>query len=184
MTTARSRGHGILTAMLASVTLLTGGCSSLGDISSPGKQQITLTSEPAGASVFADGNEIGITPLAFSPGDAFRSGFTSSSSGLLGYRYIGKLGVKKAGCRDYLTEVNDSLLSKDIHVQLECDPIYQPVTQPATVAPANTTAPPQAQPPTPESAEQRLRQIEGLHDKGLLSDEEYRALRQRVLDTL
>jgi hypothetical protein len=36
----------------------------------------------------------------------------------------------------------------------------------------------------PASAEQRLLRIESLHEKGLVSDEEYQRLRKRVLDTL
>ena len=187
MTTVQSCRHGIQVTLLACCTLLVYGCSSLGGISSSGSQQIRLVSDPAGATAFADGNEIGITPFTFTPGDAFRSGFASSDSAIVGYRYVGKLSVKKPGCRDYLTEVDDNLLSKDIHVQLECDPDYQPVAQPvaapATAAPATRTAP-QAAPATADNPEQRLLQIEKLHDKGLLSDEEYRQLRQRVLDTL
>jgi len=183
MTSAQSCRHGMRAAMLACCTLLLYGCSSLGELSSSDSQQIRVVSNPAGATAYADGNEIGITPFTFSPGKAFRSGFASSDSAIIGYRYVGKLSVKKPGCRDYFTEVDDNLLSKDIHVQLECDPNYQPVAQPASPTPPAGSAP-QARPAVPESAEQRLLQIEGLHDKGLLSDQEYRQLRQRVLDTL
>lgn len=172
---APPRRNPVPATLLAVVTLLSGGCSNLGGPGSPSRQQIMLVSEPPGASVLADGIEIGSTPLAFSPGETFRSGFVSSESAILGYRYVGKLAVRKPGCRDYVTEVDDNLLSKDIHVQLECDPDYQPPPAPA--------APPQASGVT-GSPEQRLRRIEDLHDKGLLSDEEYRQLRQRVLDTL
>jgi hypothetical protein len=154
--------------------LLMQGCSNLGGLSSTGGHTIKLTSEPPGATVYADGNEIGTTPFAFRPGETYRSGFASSDTAIIGYRYVGRLAVKKPGCSDYLTPVDDNLLSRDIHVQLECDPDYRP--------PAAEAA--RAQPALPDSAEQRLLRIEGLHDKGLLSDEEYRQLRQRVLDTL
>jgi hypothetical protein len=167
----------MLGVLLASGTLVLCACSNLGGLSSAGGHTINLTSEPPGATVFADGNEIGVTPLAFRPGEIFRTGFASSDTAIIGYRYVGKLAVKRPGCSDYLTPVDDSLLSRDIHVRLDCDPDYQPPAAPAADAARSRSV-------LPDSAEQRLLRIEGLHDKGLLSDEEYRQLRQRVLDTL
>lgn len=174
MTTQRSQRYRLPGIVLTCSALLLSGCSGLGGGTSPGGHRIALVTEPPGATVYADGNEIGTTPLDFSPGEHFRAGFVGSENAIMGYRYIGKLAVKKPGCRDYLTEVDDSLLSKDIHVQLECDPDYRPAE------PVNTRQPSA----TAQSAEQRLRRIRDLHDEGLLSDEEYRQLRQRVLDTL
>lgn len=175
MTTDQSRRPGTCIAMLVTWTLFTGGCSNLGAVSTPDSQQIRITSEPQGATAFADGNEIGVTPFTLAPGNVFRTGFAGSDSALIGYRYTGKLSVKKPGCRDYVTEVDDRLLSRDIHVQLDCDPDYRPAPAPA--------ASPQAT-GMPDGPEQRLRRIGDLHDKGLLSDDEYRLLRQRILDTL
>jgi len=160
--------------------LVTGGCSSLGESFSGNRETITIRSEPSQAIVLADGAEIGTTPLTFKPGDAFRAGVTTSGSGILAYRYLGKLMVKKPGCKDYLTEVDDNILSKDIDVKLECDPDYRPLSVPA--APAVTA--PDPLPSMPASAEERLQRIDALREKGLISDVEHRKLRQRVLDTL
>jgi hypothetical protein len=160
-----------------------GGCSSLGESFSGNRQTITIRSEPPQATVLADGAEIGATPLTFKPGDAFRAGITTEGDGILAYRYIGKLTVKKPGCKDYVTEVNDNILSKDIDVKLECDPDYRPpAPQPAASPGAAPT--PAVQPTMPASAAERLQRIEALHDKGLITDTEHRELRQRVLDTL
>lgn len=159
--------------LTACTLLLLCACTTTGK---PGNDStITITSDPAGAVVLADATEIGTTPLTFTPGSVFRSGMTSGSDSLLAYRYIGRLTVRKAGCRDYVTEVDDRLLASDITVQLECDAEYQP---PA----AATSAPVQRD--LPSDAEQRLLRIESLHDKGLISAPEYRELRQRILDTL
>jgi len=187
------------------------GCSSLGESFSGGGQTITIRSEPPQATVLADGTDIGTTPLTFKPADAFRSGFSSGKEGLLAYHYVGKLIVKKPGCKDFVTRVDDNILSKDIDVKLECDPNYRPPAPPAAVAPAvpataapatqpampastaapatqpampASTAAPAAQPAMPANAVERLQRIEALHDKGLISDSEYRDLRKRVLDTL
>ncbi len=178
----RITGLPIYATLIAALALLLAGCGNMGGLSEGGGHKITIASDPAGATVLADGVEIGATPLTFSPSDAFRSGFTGGSgSGLLVYRYYGKLALKKAGCKDYVTEVNDNLLSGDIQVKLECDPDYRPPAPPAAPPPASAPA---QQPDMPASAEQRLMRIESLHEKGLISDEEYRQLRQRILDTL
>ena len=189
----------ISTVIVGSAWLLVmGGCGSLGGTMSDSRQTITIRSEPSAATVLADGDEIGTTPLTFSPGDAFRSGFSSGKEGLLAYHYVGKLMVKKPGCKDFVTRVDDNILSKDIDVTLECDPNYRPPAPPAAVAPpvqpsappaavapaGPATAAPATQPAMPASAAERLQRIESLHDKGLISDGEYRDLRKRVLDTL
>jgi hypothetical protein len=186
-----------LASLLVALTLLLGGCGNLGGFSVSETHRITIESDPGGATVVADGIDIGVTPLTFVPSDAFRSGFTSTGSDIISYRFLGKLHLKKPGCKDYVTEVDDNLLAKDIHVKMECDPNYRPpAPQPATSpipAPATSTQPatssiptPAAptQPAIPASAEQRLLRIESLHEKGLVSDEEYQRLRKRVLDTL
>jgi len=134
--------------------------------------RIRITSEPAGAVAYADGTELGATPLDISPGDHFRSGFVGFS-----YRYYGKLAVKKAGCEPWSTEVNDNILSKDVHVKLKCDPNYQP-----TAASDAGTAVSGSHPTDPMI--ERLERIETLHKKGLISDEEYKQLRGRIIDKL
>ena len=161
------------------------GCSSLGDIT-PGKAQtITIESDPPQATVLANGADLGTTPLTINPSDVFRSGFSSGGESLLGYSFVGKLIVKKPGCKEFATEVDDNILSRDINVKLECDPDYRPPSPAVTtvpVAPAMAApAPVQAMPAT---AEERLLRIDALHKKGLISSEEREKLRQRVLDTL
>jgi hypothetical protein len=180
------RKHPVATSLIGAAWILSmAGCSSLGDIAPGNKQTITLQSHPPAATVIADGTEIGVTPLTFNPSDAFRAGFTGGKSGLLAYRYVGKLVVKKPGCKDYVTEVDDNLLSKDIDVTLECDPDYRPPAAPAAIVPAvPAVTAPEPQISMPASAEERLRRIDALHEKGLISDDEHRDLRQRVLDTL
>ena len=149
------------------------GCASTGSNESQGRH-IKITSEPAGATAYADGAEIGTTPLEIVPGDHFRSGFAGFS-----YRYVGKLSLKKAGCETWSNEVNDNILSKDINTKLKCDPNFQPA--PAASAPA--VGSPAISPAKDQSIE-RLEQIEALHKKSLISDEEYKQLRARILEQL
>ncbi len=162
--------------LLAAVTVFS-GCAGMGTSSESHTGRIKIISEPAGAIAYADGAELGATPLEIVPGDHFRSGFVGFS-----YRYFGKLSIKKAGCETWSTEVNDHILSKDVHAKLKCDPNFRP---------ASTAAPSAGGPPdsmsNPSSGDQtieRLERIEALHKKGLISDEEYKQLRARIIDKL
>jgi len=193
MTTKQScKYFALKTVLLTTITLA--GCSSYGGGETGSGRQITINSDPQDATVLADGAEIGVTPLTMNPGNHFKASFTSggSSGGIIAFRYVGTLAVKKPGCKDYSTQVDDNILSKDIDVKLECDPAYRPVAiQPVVptpvIAPAVVAVPitPEKQPDlTAGDAEERLLRIESLHKEGLLNDEEYQSLRKRVLDTL
>jgi hypothetical protein len=160
--------------LLAAATLLS-GCAGTGSSSGSQSGQIRITSEPAGAIAYADGTELGATPLAIVPGNHFRSGIVG-----LSYRYVGKLSIKKAGCDTWTTDVNDAILSKDIHAKLKCDPNYQPPA-PAAASPSPGTP---AGAATGDQSIERLERIEALHKKGLISDEEYKQLRARIIDKL
>ena len=158
-------------------TALLSACAGTGSLSDNAAGRITVASDPAGAMAYADGAELGATPLQIVPGTHFRSGFMG-----LSYRYVGKLSIKKAGCETWSTEVNDYILSKDIHAKLKCDPNYQPPTasSPATGNTAGASAPPAPL----GSPVERLERIETLHKKGLISEDEYKQLRARILDKL
>lgn len=140
-------------------------------------RRIKITSEPAGAVAYADGAELGATPLAIVPGDRLRAGFAG-----LSYRYIGKLMIKKPGCETWSAEVNDHVLSKDIHAKLKCDSNYQP--PPPSAALTGSTSDPMPLTPSKDPYIERLERIQALRNMGLLSDEEYRQLRARILEKL
>lgn len=157
--------------LLAAASLLS-GCAGTGDSSEAQSGRIRITSEPAGAIAYADGTELGATPLAIVPGNHFRSGFAG-----LSYRYVGKLSIKKAGCDTWTTDVNDAILAKDVHARLKCDPNYQPAAAaPSPGTPAGTA--------TGDQTIERLERIESLRKKGLISEEEYKQLRGRILEKL
>lgn len=162
--------------LLAAATVLS-GCAGMGSSSESQAGRIRITSEPAGAVAYADGAELGATPLQIVPGNHFRSGFVGFS-----YRYVGKLALKKAGCETWSTEVNDAILSKDIHARLKCDPNYQ---APSPSAPAaGNAAESISNLPSRDQTIERLERIEALHKKGLISDEEYKQLRARIIEKL
>lgn len=149
------------------------GCASSGGSSESAAGRIKINSDPIGATVMADGSEIGTTPLEMAPASHFRSGFVGFS-----YRYTGKLTLKKAGCDPWSTEVNDYVLSKDVHAKLKCDPNYRPAASTPAASGSNTDVR-SGEPPA-----ERLERIEALRKKGLISEEEYKQLRMRVLEKL
>lgn len=150
---------GVLSAMLLA------GCSGMAISGNGGR--IKLASDPPGAVAHANGAELGTTPLEIAPAEHFPSGFVG-----LSYRYYGKLSFKKPGCAPHVIDVDDHVLAGDIQARLKCDPDYRP--------PAATTAP-QA---TAETHSGRLERIEALRKQGLISEEEYKHLRKRILDEL
>lgn len=162
---------------LAALMVLLQGCASTGG-SQAAADGIQITSDPSGATVMVDGVEIGATPVRIEPSKVFRAGFVG-----LSYRYYGKLVVKKAGCKDKVTEVNDAILAKDVHVALECDPGYRSAPAPAVTPQAD----PASRSPSPGRSDpyvERLERIETLHRKGLITEEEYRRLRKRIIGEL
>ncbi|MHB1214997.1 MAG: PEGA domain-containing protein [Thiobacillus sp.] len=162
---------------LLAVAIGISGCASTQGSSETESGRIRIMSEPAGAIVYADGAELGATPLAIVPGNHFRSGFVGFS-----YRYVGTLSIRKAGCETWTTEVNDAILSKDIHAKLKCDPNYQ---APSAASPASDGASgPGARSPAGDPTIERLERIEALHKKGLISDEEYKQSRARIIEKL
>lgn len=156
---------------------LLSGCAGMESSNTQQSGRIKIISEPAGAMAYADGRELGTTPLEIVPGNDFRSGFVGTS-----YRYNGKLMIKKAGCETWLTEVDDAILAKDVHARLKCDPDFKPSS---TSAPsAGSTSDSMLKSPTGDQTIERMERIESLHKKGLISDDEYKQLRTRIIEKL
>jgi hypothetical protein len=70
------------------------------------------------------------------------------------------------------------VLSKDVHAKLKCDPNYKA----ATLQPMGKT--PNADATSGDQPGERLQRIESLRKKGLISEDEYKQLRMRVLEKL
>lgn len=116
---------------------------------------IAIASEPTGASVFAMGSEIGVTPLAIRQEVVFPLTYEPEKRDL-----YGTVILRKAGCKDFQQRVSSTDYRYGIMAKLDCG-------QHAT-----------------ESVEQRLRQLKDLRDKGLITDDEEKATRKRILDGL
>ena len=118
---------------------------------------ITIESEPTGATVYAMGKDVGVTPLTIRQEVVFPLNYDPAKRDL-----YGTVLLRKTGCQDYRRHVSTDVYRYGIKATLDCGQK-------------------QAQ---PKSIEQRLQQLKELHDKGLITDEEEKATRQRILDGL
>jgi PEGA domain len=123
----------------------------------PDPDMITIESEPAGATVYAMGKDVGVTPLKIRQAVVFPMNYGPETREL-----YGTVLLRKTGCRDYRQHVNTDAYRYGIRATLDCGRK-------------------QAQ---PKSVEQRLRQLKELHDQGLITDEEEKTTRRRILDGL
>jgi hypothetical protein len=165
--------------LLAGSALLT-GCG--GAVGVKLRDTVLIETVPPGAQVKVSGRDIGVTPISVDLDQAFPRHWTTrvktDDEGFAFYRRLEMLDLKKEGCETYTQQIVEPELARDIKITLKCDPNYQPgvVAAPAAVS---TPAPVPA-----VGIEQRLRTVEDLKAKGLITEDEYRTQRQRILDGL
>jgi hypothetical protein len=161
------------------VIALASGCAPMG--AKPGR--VDVTSDPAGADVYAMDSKVGVTPLTLDQDVIFPLTYPSEKRALYGV-----VELRKAGCADARQSVSTRALARGIHVKLDCG-----AASPATPASSRAQpAPPPVNaqvPPTPAAKEKpgvelRLRQVKDLRDKGLITEQEAQEIRQRILDEL
>ena len=168
-------GHKHTLTMTLLALVMTGGLAGCAANPSAPAGRITIDSEPQGAQVFVADKQIGVTPVAVVLDEVFPMRWTSRTKkddeGFAFYRRLDTLTIKQAGCDTYSALMDTYDLTHDIKISLKCDPNYKPPV----------AATPPAQPAPADSVEQRLERLETLKQKGLISDEEYRTQRQRIL---
>lgn len=149
---------------------LISGCTMQPTKSPEARTAVLIDSEPQGASVRVSGKLIGVTPVKANIDDVFPMHWTSrvetDEEGFAFYRRMEMVEISKEGCELYSKRYMDKDLLTDTRVTLKCDPNYK--------APAVAE----------DGVEQRLRKLDELRGKGLISDEELREQRQRILNTL
>lgn len=166
MSAAQSIGITLISAFLLTA------CSSVkGPIGSkilPGTD-VTVTSEPAGASILIDGIDIGTTPATI-PANAFPTGWHGMT-----YQAKGIVELKKQGCETARQRFNDAALIAGIHVELSCNEL--PSSHIETLRPNQSTT----QPPR---VKERLKTLKSLRDDGDISEQEYQNQRRRILESI
>lgn len=145
--------------------VLAAGCSSTGTDLFPvaGNSPIKIESVPPGADVYVMGEKVGVTPLQISRKDVFPNTYPREKESV-----YGRITLKKEGCSDFTRTVSAEIGNAGLHAKLDCGDI-----NPAGTASRNS-----------ETVEQRLDKIKDLLNKGLITEEEAKKARERVLNDL
>ena len=130
---------------------------------SAGTAPFKVESVPAGAEVYVMGKSLGVTPMQLSRTDVFPNIYPKEKESL-----YGKITLRKEGCKDYTRSVSGDITGFGLHAKLDCG------------SPTPSTA---AQPPS-ETVEQRLDKVKELLNKGLISEDEAKKARERILNSL
>lgn len=146
--------------------LLAAGCSSAGGagnlFAAAGDKPIKIESIPPGADVYVMGASIGVTPIQLNRDMVFPNLYPKEKESL-----YGKVTLRKAGCLDFTRTISTEIGNNGLHAQLDCGD-----KSPATA------------PRTSETVEQRLDKVKDLLGKGLITVEEAKQARERILNGL
>jgi hypothetical protein len=155
--------------------LLASGCSSMGGAGShfpaAGNHPFKIESIPAGADVYVMGEKIGVTPVMLTRKDVFPNIYPGDKVSV-----YGRVTLKKAGCADYTTPVSAEISNNGLRAKLECA-----AANPASFTESSPA--PSAEAPR-ITVEQRLDKINELLHKGLITEEEAKKARERILNEL
>ena len=164
------------------------GCTGTAFVTS--NEAVSVTSEPAGATVYVMGKPVGETPLKINQQDLFPSVYDRSQQDL-----YGTILFKMTGCKDLSQPVGMNAGGAGINAKLVCE--GQPLIRQNAVeiAPLEEAEMPVSQTPQEaigqpvskqlsRSAKQRLLDLQDLRKDGLISEDEYSNIRQRILDGL
>lgn len=126
-----------------------------------------VESVPSGAEVFVMGQRVGVTPLELEDARAFPMRYPPEQRAL-----YGRVVLRKEGCREYVVPLSVEASNHGIVAQLDCGGSSAAAGGPPVAAPAESSAP----------LDERLRSIDTLAEQGLISTEERRRTRARVLE--
>ena len=114
------------------------------------------------------GEKVGVTPLKISHQDVFPNIYPKEKLSV-----YGRVTLKKSGCSDFTRTISAEISNAGLRAQLDC----------VNMIPASSKTFMEA-PHSSENLEQRLDKIKELLNKGLISEEEAKKARARVLNEL
>ncbi len=148
---------------------------------------ISIASIPSGADVYVMGKKVGMTPLKITDRDIYPVSYSNDVE-----QYYGKVILRKEGCGTQRRRLTRSEVRGGLTARLECKnnspsispPALRPdkpsitATNPSTPQPESLASPSVL----PEKQLEQLRLLQKLQEQGVLSDDEERKLRKRILD--
>lgn len=152
--------------------LFMAGCSSTDGTGNlfpaAGDNPIQIESDPTGAAVYVMGEKVGVTPLQIRKRDVFPNIYPREKES-----EYGRVTLRKEGCSDFTRTVSAEISNRGLRAQLVCGDIKPASPRTSEDAPRIS-----------ESAEQRLNKIKDLLNKGLITEEEAKKARERILNDL
>lgn len=127
--------------------------------------EISVSSEPSGASVYVMGKRVGLTPTVVDVNTIYPVTYLQEDA----QRY-GHITLKHEGCSDQTIKVSTGMVSNGLKADLDCQIKQEPGIE----------LPPLAD----KSVKQRLEELQVLKDEGLISEQEYQDIRIRILQSL
>jgi hypothetical protein len=129
--------------------------------------EISVASDPPGAAVHAAGKRLGVTPLVVLQQDVFPVAYPPEQQDV-----YGMLMLSKDGCKEHTVRVTNTVIRKGVNVKLDCG--QADLARPQAGAPGSR----------PPSIKERLLRLNELRDQGLVTEEEYREIRRKILGEL
>jgi len=127
---------------------------------------ISVESDPSGAEVYVMGKKVGITPLEVRQIEVFPLTYNPGQQSL-----YGTIVLRYSGCHDYTQRVSTTAYGKGINAKLDCG------QKPAEAARTDRKE-------ADALIEKRLQKLKELREKGLITEEEAKATRRRILEGL
>ena len=139
-------------------------------------KRFVIESDPPGAEVYLIGGRAGVTPITLNERDIYPNTYPDEQAQL-----YGKVLLKRPGCREYSKFVTLDDISTGLKAKLDCGAI-RPVAAPAVERPDAGSRVEASEP----SAERRLRHLKVLQellDEQLITEQEEKTIRKRVLES-
>jgi len=127
--------------------------------------RFTVTSTPPGATVYVMGKAVGTTPVEVKREQVFPGNYPQQ----LQAEY-GRVTIEYQGCEPFSRTVSNAVLEDGLAANLKCQTATPSLPTPATKP--------------VDSPRQRLLELKQLFEDGLISEQEYNAKRNSILDAL
>ena len=157
------------TILIACLIITLSSCGSGGIVSSQ-HNEISVTSNPSGASVYVMGDLQGVTPVSINLTRLYPATYSKEFSHLYGY-----IVLKKDGCKNKTVKVTHDITSSGLKENLTCKLADKAVTK-ELVENGNRVV--------DKPVKLRLKELQTLKEEGMVNDDEYRKIRQRILESI
>ena len=151
------------TIISASLVFLLSACN--GVFINENHNELSVRTEPAGASVYVMGEQQGVTPMTLNITKLYPVGYSKENK-----QDYGRVTLKHEGCTDLTVKVTNQMTGKGLNEKLACADDEKMIVKEVHSS--------------DKSIRQRLQELKTLKDDGLIDNQEYQQARQRILQSL